>query len=65
MQEYSTSSVKGVNSRQPDTSNIVPIVEKITPISTCSEKTNEIDLSDAMDMKEEDKTRMPKKKKVE
>ena len=49
MQDDSTSSMKEVNSLQPGTSSIVPVLERITPIANCCEKTNKRDLSYAMD----------------
>ena len=65
MQEDSTSSVREVTSPQPGTSNLVPAAEKVTPISSCSERTNKRDFSDAMYTEEEDTTRTPKKQKIE
>ena len=65
MQEDSTSSVKEVSSLQPIPSSMVPAAERITQITSCSEKTNKRDFSDAMDREEEDTTRTPTKKNVE
>ena len=63
MQHDSTSSVKEVNSTQPNPSSIIPEAERITPIESCFERTNTRDFSDAMDTEEEDTTKTPKNKK--
>ena len=65
MKEDSTSSVKEVISLHLGASSLAPIVEKITPIASYSERTNKRDFSDAMDTKKEDIARTPKKQKVE
>ena len=65
MQEDSTSSVKEDSSTHPDLSSIVPATKKITPIASCSERTNKRDLFYAMDTEEEDTTNTPKKNKTE
>ena len=61
MREGSTSSVKEITSLHPSTSNLVSVVEKITPLGSYSEKTNKRDLLNAMDVEEEDTSRTPKK----
>ena len=65
MQHYCTYSVKEVISLQNSPSSMVPAEERITPITSCSEKTNKRDLYDAMDREEEGATRTPTKKKIE
>ena len=65
MQKDSTSSVQEISSTQPDPSSIVPVVEKITPIGSCSEIKNKRDFSDSMDTQEEDTAKTPKKWKIE
>ena len=61
MQQGSTSSIREASSKQLGPSSIVPAAEKITPISSCSERTNKRDFFDVMDTKEEDTAKTPKK----
>ena len=57
--------MREITSLQIGTSNLVSVAEKITPLSSCSERTNKRDFSDAMDTKEEDIARTPKKQRIE
>ena len=50
---------------QPDPLVVVPVAEKITPISIHSKRTNKKYFSDAMDTEEEDTAQIPKNQKVE
>ena len=65
MQDDFTYSVKEVSSLQTSPSSMVPAEERITPITSCFEKTNKRDLYDAMDREEKGATRTPTKKKIE
>ena len=65
MQQDSTSPLKDASSIEPDPSTIVPTAKNITPIASHSERTNERDLYDAMDIKEEDTVKTPKKQNIE
>ena len=57
--------MREASSTQPDPSSIFPAAEKIIPISSCFERTNKRDFSDAMDTEEEDIAKTPKKQKIE
>ena len=51
-QQGSTSSMKDSSSTQLGPSSIVPIAENITPIASCSERTNKRDFFDVMEYTE-------------
>ena len=63
--EDSTSYVREITSPWPGISNLVSVAEKITPLSSCSERTNKRYFSDVMDTEEEDTARTPKKQRIE
>ena len=65
MHEDSNSSVKEITSLNPDTSNLVLTIEKVTPLASCSKKINKIDFSDSMDTWEDGTTINPKNQIVE
>ena len=65
MREKSISSILGNNSPQQDISIIVVASTHVTPLSILSGKGNKRDFPEAMDVDEEETSRMPKKLKTE
>ena len=61
MKEDSNYPIREVVSLFPNISNLISTDENITPLASHSERTNKRDFSDAMDTKEEDTAKTPKK----
>ena len=65
MKKYSIYFVREITSLQLVTSKLVLAAENITPLASCSERTNKKYFSDAMDTEEEDTSRTPKNPRIE